>query len=59
MRAGNLVVLIVLSGGVALAASMSVQVQKTKVRATPSQLGRAVVTVEYGDIAARRSAVDQ
>lgn len=50
MRAGNLVVLLVLSGGVALAASMSVQVQKTKVRATPSQLGRAVVTVEYGDM---------
>lgn len=50
MKAGNLVVLLAFSGGVALAASMSVQVQKTKVRATPSQLGRAVVTVEYGDM---------
>jgi len=38
------------SGTVALAASMSVQVQKSKVRATPSQLGRAVATVEYGDM---------
>jgi len=50
MKVRSLVVLLVLSGSVALAASMSVQVQKSKVRATPSQLGRAVATVEYGDM---------
>ena len=49
MRMKNLVLLIVFSGTVALAASMSVQVQKSKVRAAPSQLGSAVATVEYGD----------
>jgi SH3-like domain-containing protein len=50
MKIRTLVVLIVFSGTVAFAASMSVQVQKSKVRATPSQLGSAVVTVEYGDV---------
>ena len=49
MKVRSLVVLLVLTGSVAFAASMSVQVQKSKVRATPSQLGRTVATVEYGD----------
>jgi len=50
MRIKVLAVLIVLSASVVFAASMSVQVQQSKVRATPSQLGGAVATVQYGDI---------
>jgi SH3-like domain-containing protein len=49
MKIWSVVILIVFTGTVALAASMSVQVQKSKVRATPSQLGRTVATVKYGD----------
>ena len=53
MRIKGLAVLLVLSAslaGVALAASMSVQVKQSKVRATPSQLGGVVATVQYGDM---------
>jgi len=47
MRITVLAVLLAVSAGAALAASMSVQVRNCKVRATPSQLGRTVATVEY------------
>jgi hypothetical protein len=50
MRIKGLAVLLALSASVGFAASMSVQVQKSKIRATPSQLGRVVATVEYGDM---------
>jgi SH3-like domain-containing protein len=50
MKIKVLIMLLVLTGGVAFAASMSVQVQQSKVRATPSQLGRVVDTVEYGQV---------
>ena len=43
-------VLLMLTGGIVFAASMSVQVQQSKVRATPSQLGSVVDTVEYGEV---------
>ena len=43
-----LAVLIVISVGVAFAAPMSVQVRNGRVRATPSQLGAVVATVDYG-----------
>lgn len=36
--------------GIAFAAPMSVQVRNGKVRATPSQLGKTVATVDYGDV---------
>jgi SH3-like domain-containing protein len=50
MRIKVIIVLLVLTGGIAFAASMSVQVQQSKVRATPSQLGSVVDTVEYGEV---------
>ena len=50
MKIKILLMLLMLSGGVAFAASMSVQVRQSKVRATPSQLGRVVDTVEYGEV---------
>jgi SH3-like domain-containing protein len=50
MKIKGLAVLLVLSASMAFAASMSVQVQKSKVRATPSQLGGAIATVEYGEV---------
>jgi len=43
-----LAVLFTISAGVAIAAPMNVQVRNGKVRATPSQLGAVVATVEYG-----------
>jgi len=43
-------VLFMVSAGAAFAASMSVQVRNCKVRATPSQLGRVIGTVEYGAV---------
>lgn len=45
-----LVVLLAISVGVALAAPMSIQVRNCKVRATPSQLGGIVATVDYGAV---------
>ncbi len=48
MRTKVLVVLLAVSAGAALAAPMSVQVRNGKVRATPSQLGAVVATVDYG-----------
>ncbi len=50
MKTRVLVLLLAVSAGVALAAPMSVQVRTGKVRATPSQLGSAVATVEYGAV---------
>jgi SH3-like domain-containing protein len=41
-------VLLVISAGAALAGPMSVQVRNGKVRATPSQLGGVVASVDYG-----------
>ena len=49
MKTKVLAVLLVLSAGITFAASMSVQVQTSKLRATPSQLGRVVATVQYGE----------
>lgn len=49
MKVKVLAVLLVLSAGLTFAASMSVQVRTSKVRATPSQLGRVIATVKYGD----------
>jgi len=48
MKIKVLAVLLVITAGVALAAPMSVQVRNCKVRATPSQLGKVVTTVDYG-----------
>jgi len=48
MKTKVLIVLLVVSAGVALAAPMSVQVRNGKVRATPSQLGSVVASVDYG-----------
>ena len=45
-----LAVLLALSAGAALAVPMSVQVRSGKVRATPSQLGAVVATVDYGAV---------
>lgn len=51
MKIKVLLVLLAVCAGVALAAApMSVQVQSCKVRATPSQLGKVVATVAYGDV---------
>jgi SH3-like domain-containing protein len=50
MKIRVLVVLLVISAGVALAGPMSVQVRNCRVRATPSQLGSAVATVDYGAV---------
>ena len=49
MKAKVIAVLLVLSAGVTFAASMSVQVKTSKLRATPSQLGRVIATVKYGE----------
>jgi len=43
-------VLLTICAGAALAIPMSIQVRNCKVRATPSQLGGAVATVEYGAV---------
>lgn len=48
MKIRVLAVLLAITAGVALAAPMSVQVRNCKVRATPSQLGSVVATVDYG-----------
>jgi SH3-like domain-containing protein len=48
MRTKVLIVLLVISAGAALAGPMSVQVRNGKVRATPSQLGGVVASVDYG-----------
>jgi SH3-like domain-containing protein len=48
MKVKVLAVLLAVSAGVALAAPMSVQIRNCKVRATPSQLGAVVATVDYG-----------
>jgi SH3-like domain-containing protein len=45
---GPLALLLAISAGVALAAPMSVQIRNGKLRATPSQLGKVVATVDYG-----------
>jgi len=50
MKIRVLAVLLMASAGAAFAASMSVQVRNCKVRATPSQLGRVIGTVEYGAV---------
>lgn len=50
MRIKVILVLLMLTGGIVFAASMSVQVQQSKIRATPSQLGSVVDTVEYGEV---------
>ncbi|MBP8912708.1 MAG: SH3 domain-containing protein [Phycisphaerae bacterium] len=51
MKIQMLVALLAVCAGVALAAApMSVQIQSCKVRATPSQLGKIVATVGYGDV---------
>ena len=49
MKVKVIAVLLVLFASITFAASMSVQVRTSKVRATPSQLGRIVATVKYGD----------
>ena len=43
-------VLLAVSAGAALAAPMSIQVRNCRVRATPSQLGATVATVDYGAV---------
>jgi len=48
MRTKILIALLTVSAGAALAAPMSIQVRTGKVRATPSQLGAVVATVDYG-----------
>jgi SH3-like domain-containing protein len=48
MKTKILIVLLAVGAGAALAAPMSVQVRNAKVRATPSQLGTVVATVDYG-----------
>lgn len=48
MKTKVLAVALALSAGAALAAPLSVQVRNAKVRATPSQLGAVVGTVDYG-----------
>jgi SH3-like domain-containing protein len=47
MKIKVLAVLLAILAGTALAVPMSVQVRNCKVRATPSQLGGVVATVEY------------
>ena len=49
MKVKVIAVLLVLFASITFAASMSVQVRTSKVRATPSQLGRIVATVKYGE----------
>jgi SH3-like domain-containing protein len=50
MKIKVLAAVLVIWAGVALAAPMSVQVRNGKVRATPSQLGRVIATVDYGAV---------
>ena len=50
MKTRVLAMLLAFWAGSAFAASMSVQVRNCKVRATPSQLGAAVATVDYGAV---------
>jgi len=50
MKIRVLAVLLAIGAGVALAVPMSVQVRNCKVRATPSQLGGVVATVEYAAV---------
>ena len=50
MKIKIILVLLMLTAGLSFAASMSVQVQQSKVRATPSQLGSVVGTVQYGEV---------
>ena len=50
MRLRMLAIMLVVCAGVALAGPMSVQVRNCKVRATPSQLGGVVATVDYGAV---------
>lgn len=50
MKIKVLVVLVAVCATVAFAGPMSVQVRNCKVRATPSQLGQAVATVDYGAV---------
>jgi SH3-like domain-containing protein len=50
MKIKVLVVLLAVCATVAFAGPMSVQVRNGKVRATPSQLGRTVATVDYGAV---------
>lgn len=48
MKVKILALLLAVTAGVALAAPLSVQVRNGKLRATPSQLGKIVATVDYG-----------
>ena len=50
MKIRVLAMLLAIWAGTAFAASMSVQVRNCKVRATPSQLGTVVATVDYGAV---------
>ena len=50
MKIRILAAVLAVTAGVALAAPMNVQVRNAKVRATPSQLGRVVATVDYGAV---------
>ncbi len=50
MKIKILAAVLAVSAGVALAAPMTVQVRNGKVRATPSQLGRVVATLDYGAV---------
>jgi SH3-like domain-containing protein len=50
MKIRALAVLLAVSASAAFAASMSVQVRNGKLRATPSQLGKVVATVDYGAV---------
>jgi len=50
MKIRILAVLCAVCTGTAFAGPMSVQVRNCKVRATPSQLGQAVATVDYGAV---------
>jgi len=50
MKIRVLAVLFAISAGAALAAPMSIQVRNCRVRATPSQLGGVIASVEYGAV---------
>jgi SH3-like domain-containing protein len=50
MKIKVLSVLFAISAGAALAAPMSIQVRNCRVRATPSQLGSVIASVEYGAV---------
>ena len=49
MRTRMLAVCLILCAGAAFAATMTVQVRKCRVRSRPSQLGRSVQAVAYGE----------